>query len=202
MKNTFNGWSNVDIMNFDAVVDLIMTGHTADQMRPDEWLFKYLEDDNKPLTILDFGCGVGRNSFGLATLHPNWKIIGYDSEQMISRVPEYANINYNGKIPINLSFISDWEYIKQYKFDRIICIIVLQHIKEYDLGIYLNDFKNMTNFLLVSGRRFNDDVKNRSVWTILEENGFYPEKFMRGNTIIPYNAEGNPEDHNTALYKI
>ena len=90
--------------------------------------------------------------------------------------------------------------MKEEKFDVIFCGLVLQHIYEDALGVYLKDFKNMTKKMIVMGRRFNDDPKGRSTWTILGENGWVPSKFLSGLTQIPYTPDGNPEDHNIAIY--
>jgi hypothetical protein len=92
--------------------------------------------------------------------------------------------------------------LKIQKFDTIFCCIVLQHIYEDVLKKYIYDFKRMTSNLVVAGRRFNDDVKRRSTWTILEENGLIPISFLHGDKIIDYIPEGNPEDHNTAIYSL
>jgi len=203
MKDTFaEGWTKINELSLDTVVDLIVTGRTAIEARPDEWIYKLFGNNDIPITILDFGCGVGRNSFGFAINHKNWTVVGYDSDQMISRIPEYAAIHYNGIIPNNLWFVSDWNQLVHHKFDKIICSLVLQHIYEDALAKYCKDFKTMTNFLFVTGRRYNDDKGNRSNWTILEEQGLIPNKFMRECTIIPYSAEGDPNEHNSAFYFI
>jgi hypothetical protein len=57
----------------------------------------------------------------------------------------------------------------------------------------------MTNKLVVSGRRFNDDMvdgKYKNTWQILENNGFYPVNAKK----INYNVDGNPNEHITCIY--
>ena len=136
----------------------------------------------------------------MAEQQKNWKIVGYDSEQMIDRVPEFASIKYKNGIPNNVQFISDWEQLKLQKFDKIMCIIVLQHIYEKDLVKYIQDFKKMSPFIFVHGRRYNDDIKHRSNWTIIEEQGLIPNKFFKGHIMIPYSSDGDPNEHNAAQY--
>lgn len=203
MKKTFRGgWSIIDKFNLEQITDLILTGCNPETAKPDTWLYDwFINDANNSLTILDFGCGIGRNTFGLATHFPKWKIYGYDSEGMIGKSKEYYNIHYDGKMPDNLTFLTDWEKVKSIKFDKVICMLVLQHIYEADLANYAKDFKNMTKFMLVSGRRFNDDLKKRSTWTILEEQGLIPSKFFCGHLQIPYTSEGDPNEHNIAFYE-
>lgn len=200
MKDTFTGWAKVNQFELGKVVDLIVTGCTVNQAKPDTWLSEFLGDADKNITLLDFGCGVGRNAIGLALKHPNWTIVGYDSDQMISHVPEFVAINYNGKVPDNLYFVTDWDQICQRKFDKVMAVIVLQHIYEEPLKKYCQDFKKITKFLMVHGRRFNDDKDKRSTWSIMEEAGLIPKKFMAGHVEIPYSPEGDPNEHNIAYY--
>lgn len=200
MKNTFHEWSAVGKFDLDKVCDLIVTGRKASEARPDVWVYPFIGDAEQPLRVLDFGCGFGRNALGIASKHDKWSVVGYDNEAMLSRVNEFAAIHYGGVIPPNLTFTSDWEKLKTETFDCIACIIVLQHIYEDALAVYANDFKKMTKRLFITGRRFNDDKNNRSTWTILGEQGLVPDKFYAGHIEIPYKPDGDPGEHNIALY--
>jgi SAM-dependent methyltransferase len=203
MKNSFRWeWGIVDMLDINTVTNLILTGCKPNEAYPDDWFFKFFGDANQPQTILDFGCGLGRNTLKLAKEYPNWTIVGYDSESMLEKVQEFANINYDGEIPPNVQFISDWEQLKCRKFDKIAAIIVLQHIFESDLVEYIKDFKQMTHFLFVAGRRYNDDKGKRSTWTILEEQGLIPYKFYCEDKKVLYVAEGDPNEHNIAYYQL
>lgn len=204
MKETFRGgWSNIETLSLAEVTNLIVTGKTPDKAKPDRWLYEWLADDfERPLTILDFGCGMGRNSFGLAAHFSNWKVYGYDSKGMLSKTKEYCDLHYKGKVPDNLVFESEWEKIKAIKFDKILCLLVLQHIFEQDMVQYLDDFKQIGKTLMVAGRRYNDDIERRSTWKIIEEQGLTPTKFFRGHIQIPYTSDGNPEEHNVGLYDL
>ena len=63
MNNKFNGWYNVNEYKLDKVIDLVITNGTAETINSDMWLTPLIGDESKSLTILDFGCGVGRNIF-------------------------------------------------------------------------------------------------------------------------------------------
>jgi len=202
MRDTFHGWAAVDKMDIDVVADLIITGRKASEVRPDTWLFSHIGNSKNSLVVLDFGCGFGRNSFGMAMYGENWTVIGYDNEGMLSRVPEFFAINYSGKIPNNLWFVSEWNQIVLHKIDVIFCSLVLQHIYEDALMKYIQDFKQMTNKLIVTGRRFNDGKGKRSTWTILEEHGLIPDEFYGDCGQISYVAEGDPTEHNMAIYNL
>ena len=202
MKNTFNGWANIGTYDINTISNLIVTGRLVKEAVADVWLFKYIGDTKRSLNILDFGCGMGRNTFQLGMMNPNWTIVGYDNEAMLEKTNIYHNIHYSNPLPNNVIFSSDWESIKSQKFDCIFCCLVLQHIYENTLKTYIFDFKQMSSKLVVAGRRFNDDVGNRSTWKILEECGLTPFKFLNGDTEIDFISEGPPEDHHLAIYTL
>ena len=97
------------------------------------------------------------------------------------------------------------------KFDCIYSILVFQHIFEEDLCKYIQDIKKMTNKLVVSGRRYNDDIdkssgQHKNTWKILENNGLIPYQCIgvRNDVFgeIPYERDGNPNEHLTGLFKL
>lgn len=201
MNNSFNSWSNISNLPIDDVADYILTGKTVADFYPDEWLYKHIGDKTLPLSVLDFGCGIGRNTFGLGFYAPKWTVIGYDNPGMIGLTKEYFIMKYNRYNRLaNVSFSENWSSLSGQCFDAIFCCIVLQHIYEQDLASYIQDFKKMTKRLIVFGRRFNDGRAQKSNWTILEENGLVPLEFYAGNHKTEYSPEGDINEHNTAIY--
>lgn len=203
MNNSFNGWFYVDQYNLNKVVDLVLTNGTAETIKSDMWLTQFIGDKSTPLSILDFGCGVGRNIFDFSHNFPNWKFYGYDNPNMINKANEYSNIRFGKNIKqySNLELFSDWDKLKTIKFDCIYATIVFQHIHEKDLNNYLQDIKQMTHKLIVSGRQFNDDMidgKYKNTWQILENNGFHPTNAKE----INYKIEDDPEQHITCIYDL
>jgi SAM-dependent methyltransferase len=203
MNNSFNGWLHIDQFNLNKVIDLVLTNGTPETINSDMWLTPMIGDKSESLSVLDFGCGVGRNIFDFSHNIPNWKFYGYDNPHMMNKANEYSKIRFNKQIcdyP-NLELISDWDILKTIKFDCIYATIVLQHIHEKDLNVYLQYIKQMTHRLVVSGRRFNDDIidgKYKNTWQILENNGFYPSNAKE----INYKIDGDPEEHITCIYDI
>lgn len=201
MKDSFNGWKTIATLPIQKVADYILTGKKIEDFKPDEWLFNHFGDKNLPLSILDFGCGIGRNTFGAGIYSSEWNITGYDSSEMLKLTNLFSTISYGTEnICTNISFVDDWNVLKEKKFDVIFCCIVIQHIYEDDLKSYISDFLKMTKKLVVFGRRFNDDVNKRSNWNILKEAGLTPTCFYEENKLIPFSPEGDPEQHNLAIY--
>jgi hypothetical protein len=59
----------------------------------------------------------------------------------------------------------------------------------------------MTNRLIVSGRRFNDDMVDdnyKNTWQILENNGYYPSNVND----IKYSIDGDLEEHTLCVYDL
>jgi len=203
MKNTFNGWLHIDQFNLNKVIDLVLTNGTSDTIKSDMWLTPLIGDESKSLSILDFGCGVGRNIFDFSQNFPNWKFYGYDNPHMLDKANEYSKLKFNKTIYdySNIELIRNWEQLKKIKFDCIYATLVFQHIHENDLNLYLQDIKQMTHRLIVSGRRFNDDIidgKYKNTWQILENNGFYPSNAKE----INYKIDGAPEEHIICIYDV
>ena len=203
MKNTFNGWSHIEQFNLNKVIDLVLTNGTSETINSDMWLTSMIGDKSESLSVLDFGCGVGRNIFDFSQDFQNWKFYGYDNPHMLDKANEYSKLKFNKTIYdySNIELISNWEQLKKIKFDCIYATIVFQHIHENDLNLYLQDIKQMTHRLIVSGRRFNDDIidgKYKNTWQILENNGFYPSNAKE----INYKIDGAPEEHIICIYDV
>ena len=203
MIKTFNSWNDVKKLSLDDVVDLVLTNGTAETINSDMWLTPLIGDEFKSLSILDFGCGVGRNIFDFSRNFPNWKFYGYDNPHMLDKANEYSKLKFNKTIYdySNIELIRNWEQLKKIKFDCIYATLVFQHIHENDLNLYLQDIKRMTNKLIVSGRRFNDDMvddKYKNTWEIFENNGYYPSNIND----IKYSIEGDLEEHTLCIYDL
>lgn len=207
MKN-FNSWDEIGkSKNIDYIADSILTNRTCEDFYSDEWLYSsYLDKtdiNTNSISILDFGCGIGRNTFGMSYYDPNWFVMGYDNKYMIEHAVEYHSIKHSeNSYPTNLKFEYEWDKVRLLKFDFIICCVALQHIFEKDLNEYITDFKNMTKNLIVSGRRFNDDG-GKNTWEILEKNGLIPCRCLKnGVGDVEYKKDGDPNEHLTHIYKL
>jgi hypothetical protein len=60
----------------------------------------------------------------------------------------------------------------------------------------------MTHKLIVSGRRFNDDMSTgeyKNTWQILENNDLFPRKCI--GTTKEYSKSGDPGEHFSCIYE-
>jgi SAM-dependent methyltransferase len=198
----FNEWNYVSTRDLSEVVKFIVGG-TVQSINADDWLLDYITTISQPTSVLDFGCGIGRNIFSFSDKKPDWKFYGYDNNNMIEKAEEFLLSKFNKNLNYykNINLTSNWDYLRSNRFDCIYATLVFQHIREVDLNQYLQDIKKMTNRLIVSGRRFNDDTidgKYKNTWQILENNGYYPSNYKD----INYKIDGDPEEHTTCIYDI
>jgi 2-polyprenyl-3-methyl-5-hydroxy-6-metoxy-1,4-benzoquinol methylase len=138
--------------------DLILTGYTGElkDMPVYDEVIELCKGGKK---ALDFGCGVGRNSFALSKNYNH--VIGYDLPNMIDLVPDSNK-------PDNVDYTSDWGSLKDLRFDLILASLVLQHIEDQELNNYLHDISLMTDRLVLHSRTWIDH-SNSLVLPIVEK---------------------------------
>ena len=104
-----------------------------------------------PATVLDFGCGLGRNVPAMLGALCPVAVTLYDSGPMIERVKTRL-----GRIikPGLLEYVTD---LSDKRFDAVLATLVLQHIDRPDIGDALERLASMTTTLVVYGRRHLDD---------------------------------------------
>jgi 2-polyprenyl-3-methyl-5-hydroxy-6-metoxy-1,4-benzoquinol methylase len=168
-------WLNA---NEQTAGDLILTGYTGQ--------FKDMPvyDEVRSLfgsgsTALDFGCGVGRNSVALSETYD--KVISFDLPSMINLVPEENRLS-------NITYTSDWEYVKSFKIDTVLASLVFQHIEDSELDSYLNDLSQIVDRLVLHSRTWIDHSASQVLPIV--------EKYFIIDTIEYSTDPNNPiDDH-------
>jgi hypothetical protein len=132
--------------NKETAGDLILTGYVGP--------FKDMPVYNEVKSLfgngsvaLDFGCGVGRNSVALAETYDH--VISFDLPNMIDLVPEENKLN-------NISYTSDWDYVKGFNIDTALASLVFQHIEDSELDFYLKDLSHIVDRLVLHSRTWID----------------------------------------------
>ncbi len=99
--------------------------------------------------ILDFGAGVGRNTYGLIDICND--VWAFDFPNMIDML-ESNPIFLDSCITTS----SNWNEVRKDKFSAIFSIVVLQHIHKEVVRSYLKDFTYMTDNLYIQSRSYSD----------------------------------------------
>ncbi len=98
-------------------------------------------------SVLDFGCGLGRNFPYLKSIARS--VSGFDLPPMIARCRALA--------PEHVDRLSDdWPALASARFDLIFAALVLQHVETEGCRAYLRDFARMAPFTYLLTRIDND----------------------------------------------
>lgn len=141
-------------------------------------------------SVLDFGCGLGRNFEGL--LRHGCSVVGYDLPNMVRLAPDYLDRD----TLCSVLLYDDWSIVRRMKFDVILAQLVLQHIPEHELSGFLEDFKSMSDYLCVHSRRRNDffDIEVRD---FILSFGWKIDRIFSAQMSL----EDRGEDHEAILYR-
>ena len=156
---------SVPLRSEASLADFVCSGASGfAELKPDTKSIASLGSPNEKLKVLDFGCGFGRNLEGMPD---KWEVVGYDNPNMLKRVPEYFAVR--GSKSSMAELVSDWDALRERKFDAVLATLVFQHIPPVVLEAYLKDLQVMTPKLIVFGRCWNDADNRISLWPIVEK---------------------------------
>jgi SAM-dependent methyltransferase len=85
-------------------------------------------------TVLDFGCGLGRNFPYLKTIAR--RVVGFDLPPMVARCRTIA------PVPAD-TLVDDWSVLRATRVDLVFASLVIQHIDTPQAASYLADFARM-----------------------------------------------------------
>ena len=181
----------VDMSDADLAEQLVAHKHSYEALQPETDFIKHeLSMFKGKAVVLDFGCGVGRNSVGLRDHDEDWVVVGYDSRAMLDRSKGYITDN------TRILSVSDWGLLKRQEFDFVLAWTVFQHIEADEIDQYARDLLPMTPYLCLFGRWWADDTtpptKSINVFSIFER------YWNLDNDVDTTNVSG--EDHLYARY--
>jgi SAM-dependent methyltransferase len=102
-------------------------------------------------SVLDFGCGLGRNFPYLTQIAR--AVAGFDLPPMIDRCRAVAG----GAVDL---LSSDWNRVRQLRFELIFTTLVLQHIEPHPARAFLGDFSHMAPSVYLLTRTNTDFGEN------------------------------------------
>ena len=101
--------------------------------------------------VLDFGCGLGRNSPYLTTVADS--VTGFDLPEMITRCRALATHTID-------RLDDDWTRLREEQFDLVFASLVLLHIETDLCRAYLRDFSRMAPAVYLLTRTDSDFGEN------------------------------------------
>ena len=125
-------WSDIAAGDADELRERILTGYKAGKP-----FTPYVPTITLPApleSVLDFGCGLGRNFPYLKTIAS--RVEGYDLPPMIERCRALATE------PVS-DLTSDWAVTRTRRYALVFASLVLQHIDTGECRRYLADFARM-----------------------------------------------------------
>lgn len=135
-------------LNADTAGDAILTGYTGDFDNMPVYS-SVMSKLNNVGTLLDFGCGVGRNARYIAKNMQYDQVYGYDFPNMISLVPEDST-------PAPIYFTNLTDVINHGPYDEILASLCFQHIHVDELRSLLTELTYLTKRLIVHSRTWLD----------------------------------------------
>jgi SAM-dependent methyltransferase len=102
-------------------------------------------------SVLDFGCGLGRNFPYLKGVART--VAGFDLPPMVER----CRISAADAVDL---LSADWDQLKVLSFDLIVASLVLQHIEPAPVRLFLRDFSRMTSTVYLLTRNTTDFGEN------------------------------------------
>jgi SAM-dependent methyltransferase len=125
-------WSDIAEGDADELRERILTGYKAG--KPFTPYIPTLALPAPLESVLDFGCGLGRNFSYLKTVAS--RVEGYDLPPMIERCRSLAAEQVS-------DLISDWAEARTRRYALVFASLVLQHIDTDECRRYLADFSGM-----------------------------------------------------------
>lgn len=170
-------WEN--LKNREETLDAILTGYKGDTI--DMPVYNKVVDHLRHAgSILDFGCGAGRN---LKYLIDQYEVVyGYDYPNMLKFIPEKVR-NSN-----NLLLLDSLDKVLLRNYDEVLCSLVLQHIHPDELHEILRELSLHSRRFIIHSRTW-VDFTFEEIMPILE-------KYFKVDT-IEYQRDPNSDkdDH-------
>jgi SAM-dependent methyltransferase len=138
-------WENLE--DHDEALDAILTGYKGDAINMPVY-GEVIDNLRHAGSILDFGCGAGRN---LKYLIDQYEVVyGYDYPNMLKFIPkELRDSN-------KLLLLDNLDKVLIRSYDEILCSLVLQHIHPDELHEILKELSLHSRRFIIHSRTWID----------------------------------------------
>ena len=176
----YEPWKTANLKNASQLITTI--NHDIEKMPADTSQMDAFAAEDRG-TVLDFACGVGRNTFYLAEICK--QVYGFDFSNMLTMLKNRPAWKEHS----NIEVFSDWKDLDALNYDTVYCCIALQHLCTKDMLFYLEEFSKKAKSLYVHGRDFNDHDNEKvcdivsTFWKI--DTAFGPRKTLEELRALP-----------------
>jgi len=159
--------------DYDYLYDVFYCFY-AHSINPINYINKYFKRINySPISILDFGGGLGFTSLHLKRLFPNSKVTYYNIGK---KQIEFAK-NLFRKEDVNIKILTKLNDLRIEKFDVILTLEVLEHFKiPADI---LNFLKDINTKYLIDSNSFNANASGHYIEYTLNNEKYFRKNFRR-----------------------
>lgn len=134
-------WEN--LQDRDEALDAILTGYKGETLDMPVY-YNVMSKLKHHGSILDFGCGAGRNLKYLVNHYE--RVYGYDYPNMLQFVPR-ETLEYK-----NLYLLDSLDKVFIRKYDEILCSLVLQHIHPDEMRHILEELTLHSSRFIIHSR--------------------------------------------------
>jgi len=153
-------WSDIAKQSEDDIKEALITGYKSGKSYHPHH-FYLIEQGTRVGSILDFGCGIGRNFESLGKHCEN--LYAFDLPEMIRACQKYSD--YQGDVGV----MFEWDEVITNRYDMTAVILCLQHLKNVEtLEHILLRLARSSTYLYVVSRSWQDGDKNNVFATIMD----------------------------------
>lgn len=180
-------WNSLDS---NKVKEAILTNASKTGFVPIQ--FKRLFPESTQ-TVLDFGCGIGRNIDALRENFSNTnQYVGYDLPGMLSMMPLETRCKYDRTT-------SNFNDIKSFRPRIIFASLVFQHIPTKILLDYIYELGQWPCLLYVHSRWYNDQDKD-DVFDLIANSDYFVPCWTSEEALMLTHPDKDPELHWSAIF--
>ena len=189
--NDWNDWAKMARnLSLEDLKESILSGYKSGKpFAPTELL---LLGYNKLESVLDFGCGLGRNFPKLKAISKN--VYGYDLADMLDA---YVREGADPEVSLHYS----WDVARASRYDLTLASLVLQHIPDKKIITDILRDLSLCSTCLYVGTRNYTDTTGHNVIKLIHDTGYWDILACNANLSDVLHNTPAINDHFAAVFK-